>query len=83
MDKYFEQKKRENLVFTLHNINPDWPYLSMQPTSILYARPIEEPDGPSYWSHLSGRYRSYEEQQEFLANGCIDKKLPKVAATYT
>lgn len=83
MDEYFEQKKREGLIFTMHNLNPKLPYISMLPTSILYARPVEEPEGPLYWSHLSGRYRTYEEQQEFLRGGCVDQKLPKICAVDT
>lgn len=77
MYTYFEEKKRKNLIFTKHNIDPRLPYISIEPET---GRAIEMPEGPSYWSQRSGRYRSAKEQAEFLAGGCIDKNLPTTSA---
>lgn len=75
MDAYFEKKKRQGFIFTKHNIDGKHQYISMC-NDILAPRPIEQPDGPIYWSHLSGRYRTAEEQKEFMDSGMIDRKLP-------
>lgn len=74
MDEYFEALKRKNLVFTLHNINPKMGYIAADPERSYKV--LEIPDGPSYWSHKSGRYRDANEQAEYIANGCVDKELP-------
>lgn len=76
-DEYFENLKKNNLVFTEHNMNPKRPFVSVD-ISTNCLRPLTPPDGPSYWSHLSGRYRDYEEQREYLASGCVDKELPPI-----
>lgn len=73
MSTYFEQKKRLGLIFTLHNTNPKLPYISMDQE---LEEPIVPPDGPNWWSHLSGRYRDYDEQMKYIADGLVDKKLP-------
>lgn len=71
---YFDDKKRAGYIFTLHNIDPDLPTLCMNPEYVT-PKPITEPEGPSFWSHLSGRYRTYEEQQAFVASGLKDQDL--------
>jgi len=77
LDKYFEDKKRKSLIFTMHNINPNLPYYSMYPNST-QQKPVCPPEGPTYWSRASGRYRTASEQREFIRGGCIDKKLPPI-----
>lgn len=76
MDAYFERKKRQGYIFTYHNMDASAPYLSMT-----IEKKIIEPvscEGPSWWSHLSGRYRNADEQAEFIASGLVDKKLHRV-----
>lgn len=77
MNLYFEEKKRKGFIFTLHNIDSSKPYVSMDPKTG-YSQPISQPDGPSYWSRKSGRYRTEKEQAEFVASGCIDEALPEL-----
>lgn len=78
MDKYFETKKRQGLIFTLHNINPKLPYRATDKI----GRPIEPPGGGAWWwSRLSGRYREAEEQRDFIRSGFVDKKLPPIEVT--
>lgn len=74
---YVEEKKRKGLIFTAHNVNPEYPYITMNPY-VPYPKPILTGEAPSFWSHLSGRYRTYEEQQEYIASGLVDKKLPAI-----
>ena len=79
MSEYFENKKRQGLIFTLHNIDTQKPYICMKndPKSISCKPvPVPMPVGPSFWSRLSGRYRTAEEQREYLASGCVDRALP-------
>ena len=71
---YFESLKKRNLIFTEHNMNPRAPYMAIDRHR--GDRLIETPEGPSYWSHLSGRYRDYDEQMAFIRDGCVDKRLP-------
>ena len=61
----FEEKKRANLIFTLHNIDESQPYLSMRPTQGPSAIPLTISSGLSWWDHDKGRYRTAEEQREF------------------
>lgn len=78
MDNYYESKKKQGLIFTQKNLNPEAPLSALDPDyecKLIYA----PDDGPSYWSHLSCRYRTYEEQQQFIASGCIDRKLPPLS----
>ena len=75
MDKYYEEKKRRGYILTLHDLNPNDPYLAMDP-STGSVEPVMSPGIYSHWSRLSGRYRTYEEQQEYERSGCIDTKLP-------
>jgi hypothetical protein len=74
MDEYYESLKRRNLIFTMHNIDPKQPYLAADPAK--NYKILEMPDGPSYWSHKSGRYRDANEQEEYIASGCVDRELP-------
>lgn len=78
MDTYYETKKRQGFIFTLHNMNPAMPYENVEKKM---GRPIEMPEGASYWSRLSGRYRNADEQVEFVKSGFVDKKLPRVKTT--
>ena len=78
MNEYYEQKVQSGLIFTMHHVDPLLPSVSIKPGSILDS-PIEMPTGPSYWSRLSCRYRTYEEQRAFLLAGCDDCKLPPLA----
>ena len=75
--EYFERKKRQGLIFTEHNIDPSKDYNCMQ-RNTMSPIPICEPPGYSYWSKLSGRYRTSEEQKEFAERGGIDVKLPPI-----
>lgn len=69
---YFETKKQAGLFFTLKNINPDLPANSM----ISGHTPVSAP-GVSYWDRKHGRYRTYEEQQEYLREiGALTKTVP-------
>ena len=69
---YFETKKQTGLFFTLKNINPDLPADSM----ISGHTPVSAP-GVSYWDRKRGRYRTYEEQQEYLREiGALPKTAP-------
>lgn len=78
MDKYFEEKKRKRLIFTMDMFDPRLPNRCMAiDTDTMQPVPVTEPDGPSYWSRASGRYRSYEEQQEYIKTG-RDRKLPEI-----
>mgnify|MGYP003290645789 CR=1 FL=1 len=74
---YYEEKKRAGLIFTAHNINEKNPYIAMDPNS-LSPKPIVCDDLPPFWSHLSGRYRTHDEQVDFMKGGCVDKKLPPI-----
>ncbi len=76
MDAYFEEKKRKGYILTAKHINPSYGDYCMIPIDTICV-PIEQ-DGPSSWSHLSGRYRTYEEQCEFMRSGRKDKKLPPI-----
>lgn len=78
MNEYYEQKVQSGLIFTMHHVDPLLPSVSIKPGSILDS-PVEMPTGPSYWSCLSSRYRTYEEQRAFLLAGCVDCKLPPLA----
>ena len=73
MDAYYELKKKQGYIFTLHDIAPKFPYDSIDKKT---GRPIEMPEGASYWSRLSGRYRDAEEQRAFIDSGLVDKRLP-------
>ena len=72
---YYTKQKLEGHVFTMHNINAAFPYTAIH-EHMCRSEPITPPAGPSYWSHLSGRYRTAREQKEFVAKGCVDKKRP-------
>lgn len=72
---YYEQKKRDGLIFTMHNIDNAFGYDATL-TIDGHTELIDQPDGPLYWSKLSGRYRTCEEQRAFIENNCIDSKLP-------
>ena len=73
MESYYELKKKQGLIFTLHDISPSLPYNAVDKKT---GYPIEMPEGASYWSHLSGRYRDSSEQKEYVCSGYIDKRLP-------
>lgn len=77
MDTYYENKKKQGLIFTLQNVDPNAPMTALDGTH--ECRLVFDDEGPSYWSHLSHRYRTYEEQQEFIKLGCIDQKLPPMS----
>ena len=70
---YFEKKKREGLIFTQHNMNISKPYNSMEKD----RNPVIS--NYSFWSRLSGRYRTYEEQVEYIRSRYKDKALPKLS----
>lgn len=74
---YFEKKKKEGLIFTFHNMDPLMDYLSTEP-KITSAHPVVS-DDYMYWSRLSGRYRTCEEQKEFVSSGCVDKDCRRKA----
>ena len=76
MDAYYASKMIKGYIFTLHDINPDKPYVSMKGT-LDRPRAIEQPGEVGWWSHLSGRYRNAKEQREYIRSGCIDRKLPE------
>ena len=73
MDAYFEKLKKKNLIFTAHLRDPKQPYISINMNGYDVLTP---PEGPSYWSHLSGRYRDAFEQAEYMDRGCVDVALP-------
>lgn len=79
MYDYFEEKKRRGLIFTLHNIDPNLPYDSIDKKT---GRPIESPGEATWWSHLSSRYRDADEQKAFIESGCVDKRLPPKEVRY-
>lgn len=54
-DLYYEGKKQKGYVFTSHNINPENGY-----------EHCPQPEGISWWSKELGRYRTAEEQKEFV-----------------
>lgn len=76
MDKYYEEKKRQGLILTLHNFDPRLPYDATNHKTNFLSQ-IEPPDGMMWWSHLSGRYRDSDEQKEYYRAGHKDRKLPK------
>ena len=55
VDKYYEAKKARGLIFTEHNLNKEKGY-----------NICPQPDGISWWSKDLGRYRTEEEQKEFV-----------------
>jgi hypothetical protein len=77
-NSYFEKKKKEGLIFTFHNMNPLKDYVSIEPKATS-AQPVVS-DDYLYWSRLSGRYRTFEEQKEFISSGCVDKDCRLSAA---
>ena len=74
---YLEKKKREGLIFTLHNMNRSKPYISIEKGKTS-AKPIT--CDHNFWSRRSGRYRTFEEQTEYIRSGYVDKALPKLSA---
>ena len=81
MDRYFEEKKRSGLIFTMHDVNPTCPYLAMD-ESVNYTQVFTDPGGVSWWSRLSCRYRTKDEQMAFIRSGYVDKKLPPRKETF-
>lgn len=75
MDKYYEEKLNRGYILTKQDIKPGGERTALVNKNVK-AEPVTEEDGPTNWSRLSGRYRTYDEQQEYLANGRHDKKLP-------
>lgn len=81
MDTYYELKKRQGYVFSSQDIAPN---LSCDSIGKRPDNPIEMPEGVSYWSHLSGRYRNAEEQRAFVNLGMLDQRLsPRKVSTLT
>ena len=74
MDAYYEMKKRQGYIFTLHDIDPSCPYNAID---LRTGNLIETPGLLSYWSPLSGRYRNSFEQKAYIEAGCVDVKLPQ------
>lgn len=72
---YYEEKKRKGFIFTLHNLGENYPYSCIAPNTL--DRLIDPPH--EYWSRLSGRYRTAEEQRVYIVSGCIDHKLPPLS----
>lgn len=77
MDNYFDEKKRSGLIFTEHNIDETRPYNSMI-LNIRGLKTVEMPGVVSYWSRLSGRYRTAKEQARFLKTGLVDSNLGRL-----
>ena len=55
METYYAMKKKNNLIFTEHNISVGKNY-----------DPTEVPLGLPWWSKELGRYRTAEEQKEWV-----------------
>ena len=75
MDKYYEEKKRKGYIFTRHNLDENNPYSCIKPGTS--DQLIDVPH--EFWSSLSGRYRTAEEQRSYIASGCVDQKLPSLS----
>lgn len=75
MDEYYERKKRQGFFLTKKNLNPSADYSAMDGELKKFV--VTEP-GVSYWSRASGRYRTYEEQEEYIKSGMKDVKLPPI-----
>lgn len=75
MSNYYETKKRQGYIFTLHNLNGNDAYSCLRPES----RDQLICSLPEYWSRLSGRFRTAEEQREYEASGCVDRELPPLS----
>ena len=70
---YYSTKKHSGLFFTLKNVDPSLPAVSMTQSG---RNPVSVP-GVSYWDRKRGRYRTYEEQQEYLREiGALPKTAP-------
>ena len=76
MDQYYEEKKRKGYILTLHDFDPQLPYLAMVP-GIHCPAQVEPGDGKQRWSRLSGRYRDSAEQKEYYRTGHTDNRLPE------
>ena len=68
---YFNCKKHAGLFFTQKNLDPSAPANAMSGNHPVSA------SGVSYWDRKRGRYRTYEEQQEYLREiGALTKTSP-------
>ena len=68
---YFTCKKQAGLFLTQQNLDPSAPANAMSG-----SQPVSAP-GISYWDRKRGRYRTYEEQQEYLREiGALPKTAP-------
>lgn len=68
---YFNCKKQAGLFFTQKNLDPSAPANAMSGNHPVSA------SGVSYWDRKRGRYRTYEEQQEYLREiGALPKTAP-------
>lgn len=61
----FEEKKKANLIFTMHNIDESQPYISMTPTQGPSAVPVTVNGGLPWWDRSKSRYRTAAEQREY------------------
>ena len=68
---YYNSKKQSGLFFTQQNLDPSAPANAMSGN-----QPVTAP-GVSYWDRKRGRYRTYEEQQQYLKEiGAIPASSP-------
>jgi len=63
---YFENQKRLGLIFTEAHMRPDGSDLSMEPSGGGNATPYFNQFGAIQWDRRKRRYRTYEEQQEYM-----------------
>lgn len=61
----FEEKKQAGIIFTMHNIDENRPYISMVPTQGASAESVTINGGLSWWDRSKGRYRTAAEQREY------------------
>lgn len=78
--EYFENKKRTGLILTAKNINPAAPLICMY--DVDRPTPVTYPNGPDFWSKKSHRYRTKQEQVEFIKDGCVDRDLGKMPSDW-
>lgn len=65
---YFENQKLLGLIFTEAHMKPDGSNLSMKPSDGGNATPYFNQFGAIQWDRRKRRYRTYEEQQAYMAH---------------
>lgn len=65
-DKYYNQKKKANLILTEAHVKKGGSNRSIRPESTLHSCPYTNTDGPDQWDRRLHRYRTYEEQLAYV-----------------